>query len=167
MTVGLWLVSFNAAQRPTVEGHRRPTMGERGHAGARGLLDRFVPKHLGRASLDDLAVASVLDQVPISRCVRSLTRSLTGVSWPTPAASPRRAPISGRGGVGQGWSDAESVDAEGALDARSGGRRLAPYEGTQRPPKPGGELIHGPELRTMETNKTDPMSSWPAAGPSL
>ena len=30
---GLWLVSFDARLCPTVEGCRRPTMGERGHAG--------------------------------------------------------------------------------------------------------------------------------------
>jgi hypothetical protein len=30
---GLWLVSFDAGLCPTLEGCRRPTMGERGHAG--------------------------------------------------------------------------------------------------------------------------------------
>jgi hypothetical protein len=39
-------------------------------------------------------------------------------------------------------------------------------EGTRRPPETGGELIHGPEPRTHRNNRTDPMSLWPAAGPS-
>jgi hypothetical protein len=40
---GLWLVSFDAGLWPTVEGCRRPPMGERGHAGGTPSSDRFVP----------------------------------------------------------------------------------------------------------------------------
>src|SRR3712207_6482294 len=40
------------------------------------------------------------------------------------------------------------------------------YEGTRRLPRNEAvNLIHGPEPRTQQNNRTDPMSSWPAAGP--